>query len=247
MIKQSPAPQVVAQHVAELRSLNDRLIVAQKGGKLEEASVVMAQLRSAVDEARAVEVGWAAIGAALYVARGNAYQRFRKPPSHAEVAEIVAETSPPQSRRGIRYRGRDGWPKFRSEDRLSRSLAPRSPLSGRFDGVKLLEELACLNQRGDQLLPFRSGALVFAADMQPPLHLTAVVLLACDTHPDAPHCPLPDDEVAAPVVAVPAPGTAVDGIGGQRHVRESVGQSLFVITQLVTRRNEMDVAGKIHS
>ena len=87
MIKQAPAPHVVAHHVAELRSLNDRLVAAQNRGNREDALVVMGQLRSAVDEARASRVGWAAIGTALDVARGNAYQRFRKPPSRAVVAE----------------------------------------------------------------------------------------------------------------------------------------------------------------
>ncbi|MDP9165333.1 MAG: hypothetical protein M3O32_04625 [Actinomycetota bacterium] len=38
-------------------------------------------LQAAVDAARSLAVGWGEIGAALGIARGNAYQRFRTKPS----------------------------------------------------------------------------------------------------------------------------------------------------------------------
>ena len=38
------------------------------------------ELRDAVDAARALGVEWGEIGAALGIARGNAYQRYRKRP-----------------------------------------------------------------------------------------------------------------------------------------------------------------------
>lgn len=87
MIKQVPDPDVAEHHVAELKLLNERLVAAQNCGKRDDASAAMAQLTSAVGEARVAGVGWAAIGAALDVARGNAYQRFRQSPARAVVVE----------------------------------------------------------------------------------------------------------------------------------------------------------------
>ncbi len=78
MIKQATSLDVVAQHVTELQTLHDRLQVARSSGNRDDVSAIQDQMRSAVDAARRAGVGWAAIGSALDVARGNAYQRFRK-------------------------------------------------------------------------------------------------------------------------------------------------------------------------
>ncbi len=47
------------------------------------------ELQTAVDAARDLDIGWGQIGSALGIARGNAYQRYRRKPSVSAMPVTV--------------------------------------------------------------------------------------------------------------------------------------------------------------
>lgn len=61
----------------------DRVAVAKRSRSTEALENAQSTLQAAVDEARAQHVQWGEIGAALGIARGNAYQRYRWRPARA--------------------------------------------------------------------------------------------------------------------------------------------------------------------
>ncbi|KQY02970.1 hypothetical protein ASD37_25860 [Mycobacterium sp. Root135] len=73
-----PDPAVVAAALEDVAAAGRELAAAKQSGALGSLERIQSELQSAVDAARALGAGWGQIGAALGIARGNAYQRFRK-------------------------------------------------------------------------------------------------------------------------------------------------------------------------
>ena len=73
-----PDPAVVAAALDDVATAGRELAAAKQSGALGSLDRIQRELQSAVDAARALGAGWGQIGAALGIARGNAYQRFRK-------------------------------------------------------------------------------------------------------------------------------------------------------------------------
>lgn len=73
-----PDPAVVAAALDDVATAGRELAAAKQSGPLGSLDRIQRELQSAVDAARALGAGWGQIGAALGIARGNAYQRFRK-------------------------------------------------------------------------------------------------------------------------------------------------------------------------
>lgn len=73
-----PDSAVVAAAMADVATAGRELAAAKQSGAPDSLERIQRELQSAVDAARALGAGWGQIGAALGIARGNAYQRFRK-------------------------------------------------------------------------------------------------------------------------------------------------------------------------
>ena len=63
------------------------LTVAKRAGSVTVAEQAQHRLQDAVDVARDLGVEWGPIGTTLGIARGNAYQRFRKKPLRLVVGK----------------------------------------------------------------------------------------------------------------------------------------------------------------
>jgi hypothetical protein len=55
---------------------------AKRNRSAELVDIAQQELQDAVDAARDLDVEWGQIGIALGIARGNAYQRYRRKPTH---------------------------------------------------------------------------------------------------------------------------------------------------------------------
>lgn len=73
-----PDPAVVAAAMDDVATAGRELAAAKQAGAIGALDGAQRKLQSAVDAARELGAGWGQIGAALGIARGNAYQRFRK-------------------------------------------------------------------------------------------------------------------------------------------------------------------------
>jgi hypothetical protein len=73
-----PDSAVVAAAMADVAAAGRKLAAAKQSGALGSLDRIQRELQSAVDAARELGAEWGQIGAALGLARGNAYQRFRK-------------------------------------------------------------------------------------------------------------------------------------------------------------------------
>jgi hypothetical protein len=73
-----PDSSVVAAAIADVATAGRELAAAKQSGDVGSVDRIQRELQSAVDAARELGAGWGQIGAALGIARGNAYQRFRK-------------------------------------------------------------------------------------------------------------------------------------------------------------------------
>jgi len=73
-----PDPAVVAKAMDDVATAGLALAAAKQSGAVGAIDRAQRELQSAVDAARELGAGWGQIGAALGIARGNAYQRFRK-------------------------------------------------------------------------------------------------------------------------------------------------------------------------
>ena len=73
-----PDPAVVAAALDDVATAGRELAAAKQLGALDSLDRAQRELQGAVDAARELGAGWGQIGAALGIARGNAYQRFRK-------------------------------------------------------------------------------------------------------------------------------------------------------------------------
>ena len=73
-----PDPAVVAAAMDDVATAGRELAAAKRSGPVGALDRAQRELQSAVDAARELGAGWGQIGAALGIARGNAYQRFRK-------------------------------------------------------------------------------------------------------------------------------------------------------------------------
>ena len=73
-----PDPAVVAAALDDVATAGRELAAAKQSGALDSLDRAQRELQSAVDAARELGAGCGQIGAALGIARGNAYQRFRK-------------------------------------------------------------------------------------------------------------------------------------------------------------------------
>lgn len=73
-----PDSAVVAAAIADVATAGRELADAKQSGALGSLDRIQRELQSAVDAARELGAGWGQIGEALGIARGNAYQRFRK-------------------------------------------------------------------------------------------------------------------------------------------------------------------------
>jgi hypothetical protein len=71
-------PAVIAAAMDDITAAGRELTAVKKSGALGSVDRAQRELQSAVDAARELGAGWGQIGAALGIARGNAYQRFRK-------------------------------------------------------------------------------------------------------------------------------------------------------------------------
>ena len=74
----SPDPAVVAAALDDVATAGRELDAAKQAGSVGALDRAQRELQSAVDAARELGAGWGQVGAALGIARGNAYQRFRK-------------------------------------------------------------------------------------------------------------------------------------------------------------------------
>lgn len=72
-----------AMHLARLAEANDALGAAKRSRMAAEITAAQHRLRAAVDAAREAGAEWMAIGDVLGIARGNAYQKFRRRPHAA--------------------------------------------------------------------------------------------------------------------------------------------------------------------
>jgi hypothetical protein len=66
--------------LADIRAAATRVETAKARGLAHEAETAVKELQAAVDDARAENVAWGAIGEVLGITRGNAYQRYRHRP-----------------------------------------------------------------------------------------------------------------------------------------------------------------------
>lgn len=67
--------------MSDIVEARDRVVAAKQTQSTEALEYAEGTLQAAVDAARGQHVQWGEIGAALGIARGNAYQRYRQRPS----------------------------------------------------------------------------------------------------------------------------------------------------------------------
>jgi transcriptional/translational regulatory protein YebC/TACO1 len=79
-VKRAPTPATVALHTAAISRLG---VEAARAKHSPDAERLNRRLQVAVDKARVAGVGWTAIGDALDMCAGNAYQRYRHRASSA--------------------------------------------------------------------------------------------------------------------------------------------------------------------
>lgn len=73
-----PDSAVVTAAIDDVATAGRELSAAKQSGSISALNLARRELQDAVDAARELGAGWGQIGAALGIARGNAYQRFRK-------------------------------------------------------------------------------------------------------------------------------------------------------------------------
>lgn len=74
-----------AVHLACLTEANEALRAAKRSGVPADIAAAQRRLHDAVDAARDAGVEWMAIGDVLGLARGNAYQKFRRRPEPSGI------------------------------------------------------------------------------------------------------------------------------------------------------------------
>ena len=70
------------------------LTAAKRTRSVPDVESAQRDLQAAVNTARGLDVGWGEIGAALGIARGNAYQRFRSKPSLGSLTRGTQRLAP---------------------------------------------------------------------------------------------------------------------------------------------------------
>jgi hypothetical protein len=76
-----PIPLARSQRAAHEAAALSRLAIAGQSAQTAKTPAAHSELQQAVDAARELGVGWTKIGDVLGIARGSAYQRYRKRPS----------------------------------------------------------------------------------------------------------------------------------------------------------------------
>ena len=74
----NPHPASVDAAMTDVAAAGRKHDAAKRDGRVEALESAKRELQGAVDAARALGAEWGQIGAALGIARGNAYQRFRR-------------------------------------------------------------------------------------------------------------------------------------------------------------------------
>lgn len=71
------SPAAALQSIADAAAAAE---IAKRTATASEYEAARCALQSAVDAARLIGIGWTKIGETLGIRRGNAYQRYRRPP-----------------------------------------------------------------------------------------------------------------------------------------------------------------------
>ena len=77
-IRATPRPVLISAAMRAVVDADRELAAAKQAGQADAIGNAQQNMQGAVDAARDLGIEWGQIGAALGIARGNAYQRFRR-------------------------------------------------------------------------------------------------------------------------------------------------------------------------